>query len=220
MTSVRQLPTRTLALAAAAFVLGYPCFVIAANVVQRGNYDAASQAMSNLALGRDGWLMTLAFVSLGVGNLLMAALVRRLAPRAIAGPGLLAASACTTLLSAVFQTDADNAPTTLHGTIHIALGLGSFVLVIAAMTACSVAYVRLSSRRGFGVASAIWAVLQLGAIILTFVLPNSLFGIGQRAILAVAISWLLTTSVVAFRDSGHAPRRRSQSTVPSLGSAR
>jgi len=88
------------------------------------------------------------------------------------------------------------------------------------MTACSVAYVRLSSRRGFGVASAIWAVLQLGAIILTFVLPNSLFGIGQRAILAVAISWLLTTSVVAFRDSGHAPRRRSQSTVPSLGSAR
>ncbi|HKW08266.1 MAG TPA: hypothetical protein VJS19_11945, partial [Candidatus Dormibacteraeota bacterium] len=80
MTSVRQLSTQNLALAAAALVLGYPFFVIAANVVQRDNYDAASKAMSNLALGRDGWLMTLAFVSLGVGSLLMVAVVRRLAP--------------------------------------------------------------------------------------------------------------------------------------------
>jgi sugar phosphate permease len=219
MTSIRRLPTHTLALAAAAFVLGYPCFVIAANVVQRGSYDAASEAMSNLALGRDGWLMTLAFVSLGVGNLLMAALVRRLEPRAIVGPGLLAASACTTLLSAVFQTDADNAPTTLHGTIHIALGLGSFVLVTAAMTACGVAYLQSGSRRGLGVASAIWAVFQLGAIILTFALPDSLFGVGQRVILAVAISWLLTTCVVAYRDAAHGSQRRSHSALPALGSS-
>lgn len=220
MTSVRQLSTRTLALAAAAFVLGYPCFVIAANVVQRDQYDAASQAMSNLALGRDGWLMTLAFISLGAGNLLMAALVRRLAPKAIVGPGLLAASACTTLLSAVFQTDADGAPSTLHGTIHIALGLGSFVLVIAAMTACSVAYLRSGSHRGLGVASAVWAVLQLGAIVLTFVLPTSLFGVGQRAILTVAISWLLTTCVVAFRNAGDGARSPQRLAVPLAGSAR
>ncbi|HSP10164.1 MAG TPA: DUF998 domain-containing protein [Candidatus Dormibacteraeota bacterium] len=220
MTSVNNLPTRTLAFAAATFVLGYPCFVVAANLVQRGHYDAASDAMSNLALGRDGWLMTLAFISLGVGNLLMAPLVRRLAPRAIVGPGLLVASACTTLLSAVFQTDADGAPSTLHGTIHIALGLGSFVLVIASMTACSVAYLRSGSRRGLGVASAIWAVLQLGAIVLTFVLPSSLFGVGQRAILAVAISWLLTTCLVAFRGARDSSRRSLRSAAPSLGTAR
>jgi hypothetical membrane protein len=220
MNWVRQLPTRTLALAAAAFVVGYPCLVIAANVVQRDHYDAASQAMSNLALGRDGWLMTLAFISLGVGNLLLAPLVRRLAPTAIVGPGLLAASACTTLLSAVFQTDADGAPSTVHGTIHIALGLGSFVLVIASMAACSVAYLRSRSRRGLGLASAIWAALQVGAIILTFVLPDSLFGVGQRAILTVAITWLLTTCVVAFRDTSDVFPRGLPSAAPSLGSAR
>lgn len=220
MTSPRQLSTRTLAIAAAAFVLGYPCLVVAANVVQRDQYDAAGEAMSNLALGRDGWLMTLAFISLGIGNLLMVPLVRRLAPRAITGPGLLAASACTTLLSAVFQTDADGAPSTLHGTIHIALGLGSFVLVIASMTACSVAYLRSGSRRGLGVASAIWAVAEVGAVVLTFVLPTSLFGVGQRAILAVAISWLLTTCTVAFRDAGETSRRGLHSAAPSLEAAR
>lgn len=219
MTSARQLSTRALAIAAAAFVIGYPCFVVAANVIQRGQYDAASEAMSNLALGRDGWLMTLAFISLGIGNLLMAPLVRRLAPRAIAGPGLLAASACTTLLSAVFQTDADGAPSTLHGTIHIALGLGSFVLVIASMIACSVAYFRSGSRRGLGIASAIWAVAQLGAIVLTFILPTSLFGVGQRAILAVAISWMVTTCLVAFRDAGEGARSSVPSAAPSLGTA-
>ena len=220
MTSARQLSTRTLAIAAAAFVLGYPCFVVAANVIQRGQYDAASEAMSNLVLGRDGWLMTLAFLCLGIGNLLMAPVVRRLAPGAIAGPGLIAASACTTLLSAVFQTDADGAPSTLHGTIHIALGLGSFVLVIASMTACSVAYFRSGSRRGLGVASAVWAVAQVGAVVLTFVLPASLFGVGQRAILAVAISWLLTTCTVAFRDSGEGARRNLPSAAPALETAR
>jgi len=219
MPSVSQIPTRTLAFVAAAFVLGYPCFVIAANVVQRDHYDAASQAMSDLALGRDGWLMTLAFISLGVGNLLMAPLVRRLAPRAIVGPGLLAASACTTLLSAVFQTDADGAPSTLHGAIHIALGLGSFVLVIAAMTACAVAYLRSSSHRALGLASAVWAGLQLGAIVLTFVLPSSLFGVGQRTILAVAISWLLTTCAIAIRSASDGSRRSLRAAVPSARSA-
>jgi MFS family permease len=189
-------------------------------VVQLGHYDAASEAMSNLALGRDGWLMTLAFISLGVGSLLMAALVRRLVPRAIVGPALLAASACTTLLSAVFQTDADGASSTLHGTIHIALGIGSFVLVVASMIACSVAYLRFSSHRGLGVASAIWAVIQVGAIVLTFVLPSALFGVGQRAILAVAISWMLTTCVVAFREVADGSRARVHSAVPSAGTAR
>jgi MFS family permease len=219
MPSFSQLPTRTLAFVAAAFVLGYPCFVIAANVAQHDHYDAASEAMSNLALGRDGWLMTLAFISLGVGNLLMAPLVRRLAPRAIVGPGLLVAGACTTLLSAVFQTDADGAPSTLHGTIHIALGLGSFVLVIGSMTACSIAYLRSTSHRRLALASAIWAGVQVGAVVLTFVLPSSLFGVGQRTILAVAISWLLTTCVIAFRNAGDSSPRRLQAAVPSARSA-
>lgn len=219
MTIIHRLPTRILAMTTGTFVLGYPCLVVAANLVQRGSYDAASEAMSNLALGRAGWLMTLAFISLGIGNLLAAAVVRRLAPRAIAGPGLLMASACTTLLSAVFQTDADGAPTTLHGTIHIALGLGSFVLVIASMTACAVTYLRSGSGRGLGIASAVWAVAELGAIIMTFLLPSSLFGIGQRAILAVAISWLLTTCVVAFRAAGAVAAGERRFAVPSLGPA-
>lgn len=219
MTRISSVPTRTLALSGAAFVIGYPCLVAAANVVQRDTYDAASEAMSNLALGRAGWLMTLAFISLGIGNLFAALVVRRLAPRAIVGPVLLIVSACTTLLSAVFQTDADGAASTLHGTVHIALGLSSFVLVIASMTACSVTYVRSGSHRRLGVASAVWALLEVAAVISVFLLPASLFGIGQRAVLAVAISWLLTTFVVALRSSATPFPSHRRAAAPSLESA-
>lgn len=201
MTAIRQLPTRTLAAAAGLLVAGYPVFVIGANWAQRDTYNAAQEAMSNLALGRDGWLMTLAFLSLGLGSLLMPIVVRRIAPRAIVGPALLAASACTTLLSAVFQTDPDGAPSTLHGTVHIALGIGSFLLVIGAMTACGVAYLRSGSRRRLAIACFLWAVVEFATIVLTFVLPESLFGVGQRAILAVAISWMLTTCLLAYREA-------------------
>ena len=205
MTSVRNVSIQSVALTAAAFVCGYPCLVIAANLAQRDSYNAASEAMSNLALGRDGWVMTLAFLSLGVGIVMMAALVRRLESRAVVGPVLLLASSVTTFLSAVFQTDADGAPSTLHGTVHIALGLGSFVLVIAAMVACSVTYIRSNRHRRLGIASAVWGLVEVGTIVLTFALPSSLFGVGQRAVLAVAISWLLTTCVVAVRSSALDP---------------
>jgi hypothetical membrane protein len=220
MNVIGRFPTRTLAVATALLVSGYPIFVIVANLAQRDTYNAEQEAMSNLALGRDGWLMTLAFVSLGLANLLMPIVVRRLAPRAIVGPALLAASACTTLLSAVFQTDPDGAPSTLHGTVHIALGLGSFVLVIGAMTACGVAYLRTGSRRSLAIACFLWAAVELASVVSIFVLPQSLFGVGQRATLAVAISWLLTTCVIAYRDTNVFPARRLHSAGPILETLR
>jgi MFS family permease len=201
VNSTRQLPTGMVARAAVATLVAFPALVIAANLAQRDTYDAAREAVSNLALGRGGWLMTLAFLCLGVGTLLTAVVVRRSARRAIVGPALLTAGGCTTLLSAVFQTDADGASSTLHGTIHIALGIGSFVLVIAAISASAVAFLRTPSSRRFGVASVAWAVSAFGAIALTFALPDSLFGIGQRAFLTVAVCWMLTTSALAIRKS-------------------
>ena len=199
MDSIRQLPARTIAAAAAAAVVAFPCLVVTANVVQRDHYSATREAVSNLALGQAGWLMTLAFLSLGTGTLLLALVVRRLVTRAIFGPGFLLAGGCTTLLSAVFRTDAENASSSLHGTIHMALGLGSFVLVISAITACSISFLRSRSHRRLGVASAVWALAAFSAIVLTFALPQSLFGVGQRAFLAAAVSWMAAICVFAIR---------------------
>jgi len=209
MKSIRRLSTRTLAISAVATLSAFPCLVVGANLVQRDSYSAAREAVSNLALGRAGWLMTVAFLCLGLGTFLLAVIVRRMVARAIIGPVLLAAGACTTFLSAIFQTDAEGASSTLHGTIHIALGLGSFTLVVAAITACAAAFLR-SDSRGIGIVSAVWALAAIGAVVMTFILPDSLFGVGQRIFLTVAIAWMLMICFVAIR----AGRVRSGSYEP------
>jgi len=199
MKSIRHLSTRTLAISAVATLSAFPCLVVGANLVQRDSYSAARQAVSNLALGRAGWLMTVAFLCLGLGTFLLAVIVRRMVARAIIGPALLAGGACTTFLSAALQTDAEGATPTLHGTIHIALGLGTFTLVVAAITACAVAFLRSDSRRGIGIVSAVWALAAIGAVVMTSILPESLFGVGQRIFLTVAIAWMLMICVVAIQ---------------------
>jgi len=204
MKSIRHLSTRTLAISAVATLSAFPCLVVGANLVQRDSYSAARQAVSNLALGRAGWLMTVAFLCLGLGTFLLAVIVRRMVARAIIGPVLLAGGACTTFLSAALQTDAEGATPTLHGTIHIALGLGSFTLVVAAITACAVAFLRSDSRRGIGIVSAVWALAAIGAVVMTSILPESLFGVGQRIFLTVAIAWMLMICVVAIQGAGSA----------------
>ncbi len=213
MISIRQLSTRSVAFAGAAVLIAFPCLVAAANWFQRADYSAAREAVSNLALGQAGWLMTLAFLALGTGTLLVGILIRRLIPRAIVGPLLLAAGACTTLLSAVFQTDAEGASSTLHGTIHIALGLGSFVLVIASIAACAVSFLRSQERRRMGIVSALWAAAAFAGVVLTVVLPESLFGIGQRVFLTVAITWMLMVCAVAIRESRNLESAGNRSTV-------
>ena len=51
--------TRRIATVAILVLLAFPALVIAANLIQRDEYSAASKAVSLLALGRAGWLMTL-----------------------------------------------------------------------------------------------------------------------------------------------------------------
>ena len=218
MVSTLRTTTRSAAIGGTAALLAFPCLVVAANLIQRNDYSAAREAVSNLALGQAGWLMTLAFLALGSGTLLVGVLVRRLIPGAIVGPVLLAAGACTTLLSAVFQTDAEGASSTLHGTIHIALGLGSFALVIASITACTVSFLRSRQRRGIGILSAVWAIAAFGAVVLTFVLPESMFGIGQRVFLAVAISWMLMICLAGIRDRTNLQRGPERSAASDFAS--
>ena len=203
-----RLPTFKIAVSAIATLAAFPALVIAANLAQQDTYNAAREAVSNLALGRGGWLMTLAFLCLGTGTLLTAVVVRRSVRRAAIGTALLTVGGCTTLLSAVFQTDADGATSTLHGTIHIALGIASFVLVIGAISASAVACLRSEAWRRFGIASVVWAMVAFAAVALTFTLPDSLFGIGQRSFLSAAICWMLVTAALAIRKGETGPDSR------------
>jgi hypothetical membrane protein len=194
-----RLTTRRIATVAIVVLLAFPALVITANLIQRDQYSAASNAVSLLALGRAGWLMTLAFVALGTGTILIAVTVRRSLKRALVGPACLTVGGLLTLLSAVFQADRDGAASTIHGQIHMGLGLTNFLLVVAAIAACGVAFRRSESWRGFSKVSLIWAALALAEIMSVFVLPDGVFGVAQRSFLATCIAWMVVTATLAIR---------------------
>jgi hypothetical protein len=125
--------TRAFATIALAGLSIFPLLVVALNVIQRGHYHPLSQAISELALGRDGWLMAIAFCSAATGMLSLAIILRRTIPGSIVAPALLTISALLTYVSAFVHTDGENAKTTLHGEIHQIAGILTFVLVIVAM---------------------------------------------------------------------------------------
>src|SRR6476469_7238183 len=106
--------TARLALIGAATTLAFPLLVVTLQVIQRAEYHPMREAMSELALGRDGWLMAVAFCSLAVGSALLTLVMHELTGARVATV-LLGASAVLTTISAFVHADGETAKTTLHG---------------------------------------------------------------------------------------------------------
>lgn len=197
MTS-SALSNRSLANAALAGFATFPLIVVALHVVQRGHYHALSQAVSELALGRAGWLMWIAFCSAGTGLLCLALLHRRLVQRSLAAPILLSLAGLLACVSAVFHADPENATTaSLHDQIHQTASLIAFVSVILAMFVSSRRFHLDPRWQRLARPTLIWAICSLATLLVIPNLPDSLFGVGQRIFIATWLSWTIAVSAYA-----------------------
>jgi hypothetical membrane protein len=197
MTS-SALSNRSLANAALAGFATFPLIVVALHIVQRGHYHPLSQAVSELALGRAGWLMWIAFCSAGTGLLCLALLHRRLVQRSLAAPALLALAGLLAYVSAVFHADPENATTTsLHDQIHQTASLIAFVSIIIAMFVSSRRFHLDPRWQPLARPTLIWAICSLATLFLIPNLPDSLFGLGQRIFIATWLSWTIAISAHA-----------------------
>lgn len=186
-------PSRALARSAFGAVAVFPATVVALNVVQLGDgYDAGRQAISELALGRAGSMMTLAFCALAAGTFLLALVLRRTGGMVPAA--LLACAAPLSLVSAVFRTDPSGALPTAHGRVHDAAGITTFVLMLAAMAFCSVRFSRDRRWRRLAVPTCVLAVTGLVGFFLVPVLGDRHFGLAQRVLIGSFITWMLVTA--------------------------
>ncbi len=98
------------------------------------HYSPISQAESDLAVGRFGFIMTLNFLNRGVLSLIFIfAFLRTLdltgvaRSRFRAGTYLLGAWAVGAILLAIFPTDVPATPVSWHGAIHIVVALIAFI---------------------------------------------------------------------------------------------
>lgn len=197
MTS--SLSNRSLAGTALACLATFPLIVVALHIVQRGRYHPLSEAVSELALGRAGWLMWIAFCAAGTGLICLGILHRRLVERSRTGPVLLATAGLFAYFAAVFHADPENATTTsLHDEIHQTASLISFVSLIVAMFISSRRF-RLDSRwQRLARPTLIWAICTLATLLLTLALNDSrFFGLGQRIFIATWLTWTIAASAHA-----------------------
>jgi hypothetical membrane protein len=203
--------TRALATSSLAGMATLPLLVVALHVIQRGHYHPLSQAVSQLALGRDGWLLAIAFCAAGTGTLCFAILLRRTVAGSVVAPALVAISALGTFVSAVFHADGEQAKTTLHGQIHQTAGIVSFVLVIAAGLVSSRRFRSDPAWQRLARPTLIWALCAVGALFLPSVLGDAYFGVAQRIFIAIWLIWPVTVAAYA---------RQSASTVDDAALAR
>jgi hypothetical protein len=199
--STLRCPSRTLATSALACLAVFPVLVVVLHVLQRDSYHPMSEAISELAVGRDGWLMAVAFTAAGTGVLALAIVLRRLTPlRAV--PALLVVASSLTYASAIFRADGENAKTTMHGTIHQAAGITMFVLIVIVMFLAARGFRRTPGWERLARPTLVWACTAFATFFLVPGLPSGDFGVAQRIFIATWFSWTLAVAAYARRASG------------------
>ena len=183
----------TPALAAITLIAAFPLLVIVLQGLQAGSYHPLSQAVSELALGRDGWLMAIAFCSLGTGTLFLATILRRLDAQPRVAPTLIAVSGLLSYVSAFVHADGPHGTTT-HGQIHQAVGITTFILMISGMFALVRPFRHDHRYRRLATPTLIWAFAAVSGFFLIPLSGAAYFGVAQRIFLAIIISWALTVT--------------------------
>ncbi len=195
---------RALALATLTSVGVFPLIVLALNVRQAPDgYNAGRDAVSDLALGRGGAMMALAFCSLAVGTLLYAALLQRSSGRAPVRTSMLRLAGALSFVSAAFHTDATGAAATTHGEIHNAAGIATFVAMLAAMATSAWRFRRDSAWGGFALPTTVLALAGVAGFLLVPALGQDHFGISQRILIGSFLTWMIAGAAYQLKNTSH-----------------
>lgn len=217
--STQQPSTKVLAVTATGAAAVFPVIVFSLNLLQISDgYSTTRQAVSELALGRGGALMAVAFCSLGLGTLLLGAVIARTTEHARVPVALLTLAGVLSFVSAAFHTDLTGAHATTHGNIHNAAGIITFLAMLVTMAIESRRFRKEEAWRRIANPT----VVLTGAGVVTFflipVLGAGHFGLSQRLFISTFVIWTLTASVHAVRTISavdRAPQALGNSATPS-----
>jgi Protein of unknown function (DUF998) len=190
---------RSRATAAILCLTTFPLVVLLLQLLQPDDYTPISHAMSELALGRAGLLMGLAFCAMGVGTILVAGVLHSSVQRMRVTPILLLIAGLLDFVSAAFRINAPGTPLTTVSNIHELAGLFTFLLLIAAMFASYLPMRRDPRWMDFAPWSLAWAALSVPAFLLIPVLGDARFGLAQRIFVGLFLTWLIAVALNARR---------------------
>jgi len=173
----------------------------------RPDYTIGDHMISDYAVGRWGWIMTSAFSALSLGCFILAIGFIRDGPRswlAWAGAALLVVASAGLIVTALFPTDLETAPSTRTGDIHAISFLVNVVCVLASTLCLAVGFrgdPRWHSRAG---PALIFAALLVASFVAQFMTLHrgAPYGITNRLFVVVLLAWFLSNSFWLAKASG------------------
>lgn len=180
-------------------LIGPILFMAVALVLPRfSEYTLAADFISELAIGRHGWVQTVTFFVAGLSSLALALGLRQALGRgrgSRVGSGLLLVWGICLVVDGFFPIDpvGTGQASTLAGTIHLGVALLAFLCAMVAMFVLSFAFKRAEGWRSF----VPWSFLLAGVALITFFLPSEggRAGIYQRIFVGTVMLWLALAAI-------------------------
>ena len=203
-------------------MLGFAFFAVSAVVLPLfSEYGLVEDYISELAIGRHGYVQTAAFFASGLGSLALAFGLRgttRGVRGSRLGPVLVVLFGVGVVLAGIFPTDAIDAEgqlrsQTASGTVHFAAALLAYVVGIAAMLVLSSTFGRDARWRSFWPFSLALAFAALAMSLTLFFLPvpnaDQWAGLYQRVFVGTVVLWLMLAAVQLYGMAAAPPTRRA-----------
>jgi hypothetical protein len=164
-------------------------------------YRLIEDNISELALGRYGFIQTIAFLIAGVGTLVLAFAIRKLTLGvwgSLVGSLLIAIYGVGAILEAIFPTDRIDSPADVlslspTGLVHVLVALLSFLCVVAGMVILTWTFSRAARWRSL----TLWFALLATSAVSLFLIQAFEQGVGprvgltQRVLLTAIAGWLI-----------------------------
>lgn len=165
----------------------------------RPDYTVVDHMISDYAVGRFGWIMTTAFLAAAMGCLALSIGMFREGPAT--WPGRLGSAALIVVsaglvVTAIFPTDLETAPSTRTGDIHTLSFLVNVASALLAVIFLGLSYGSSDywQRRKYPALG--FAALLIAAFIAQFLTLHrgAPYGITNRVFVAILMSWFISTS--------------------------
>ena len=187
-----------LAAAASGFFLYFVAALLLLHAI-RPDYTIVDHMISDYAVGRSGWIMTTAFSSLSMGCLTLAIGLFLDGPRSWLGrigAALLIVAFGGLIVTALFPTDLETAPTTRTGDIHTLSFLVNVVSILLSTICLALSYGGSQDWRRRRTPALVFAGLLIAAFVAQFLTLHrgAPYGITNRLFVAVMMAWLISNS--------------------------
>jgi len=177
-------------------------FVLALLLVHivRPDYTLVDHMISDYAVGPSGWIMTSAFLALSFGCLALAIGLLRDGPKSWLGrigASLLMVAFVGLIVTALFPTDLETAPSTQTGDIHTMSFLVNVVSIFVSTLCLAFSYGGSPTWQRRRTPALIFAGMLAIAFVAQFLTLHrgAPYGITNRLFVAVLLAWLISNSL-------------------------